>query len=83
MAETHETAERVRTPAQQNKAWKILLAEKGMSAYALAKRIDAPYTTVVHALERDITVMSLGTAMAIARELGYTVEELVRRIRYR
>ena len=54
-----------------------------MSAYALAKRIDAPYTTVVHALERDITVMSLGIAMAIAKELGYTVEELVRRIRYR
>ncbi len=83
MAEIHETAERVRTPAQQNKAWKILLGEKGMSAYALAKRIDAPYTTVVHALERDITVMSLGTAMAIAGELGFSVEELVQRIRYR
>ena len=83
MAEIQEAAEKVRTPAQQNKAWKILLGEKGISAYALAKRVDAPYTTIVHALERDITVMSLGTAMAIAKELGYTVEELVQRIRYR
>lgn len=82
MPETPDLEKKLRTVKQQNKAWKILLSERQISVYALAKRINAPYTTVVHALERDIAVMSLGTAIAISKELGFTVEDLVDRIRY-
>jgi len=83
MSENQDSNKQIRTDKQQNKAWKILLSERKISVYALAKRINAPYTTIVHALERDISVMSLGTAMAISQELGFTVEELVNLIRYK
>ena len=73
----------IRNDSQQKKAWQILLAEKELSAYKAAKLAGLPYTTLLNGMKRDIGRMEIATALALAGALDMTVDELVKRIRYR
>ena len=72
----------IRNDSQQKKAWQILFAEKGLSAYRLAKDAGIPYTTLLNAMKRDIGRMEIATAIALSDALDMSIDELVRSTRY-
>jgi DNA-binding Xre family transcriptional regulator len=74
---------KLRTDKQQYKEWQIMLAEKEMSVYRLAKDSGISYSTVLNAIKRDIGCMQIETAIALCDVLGLSIDELIRRIRYK
>ncbi len=74
---------KLRTDRQQYKEWQIMLAEKEMSVYRLAKDSGISYSTVLNAIKRDIGCMQIETAIALCGVLDLSMDELVRRIRYK
>lgn len=74
---------KLRTDRQQYKEWQIMLAEKEMSVYRLAKDSGISYSTVLNAIKRDIGCMQIETAIALCDVLGLSIDELIRRIRYK
>lgn len=73
----------IRSDSRQNKAWKILLAEKNMSAKDVTVKAEIPYTTFVNAMKRDIGRMEIATAEKVSDALGMTINEMIDYIRYK
>lgn len=77
------TEGKIRTEKQQYKAWQMILAEKDMSVYRLAKEAGVSYSTVLNAIKRDIGCMQIDTALALSEVLGMSIDDMVAEIRYK
>ena len=73
----------IRTDNQQYKVWQMILADKELSVYRLAKESGISYSTVLNAIKRDIGCMQIDTALALSEVLGLSIDEMVEKIRYK
>ena len=68
----------------ENANFKRILADSGMTMYALAKRSGIPYTTIneIYNGKNDINQCAAGTVHRLAAILGVTTDSLMNPINY-